>query len=64
MIKDKLHISNVKDFGNNIETMLLQRKTLMDNLQAQGETFNDNLFWAFECLETVENPVLQMLYQR
>jgi hypothetical protein len=34
--------------------MLLQRKTLLDDLQAQGETFNEDLFWAFKCLKTVE----------
>jgi hypothetical protein len=36
--------------------MLLHRKTLLDDLQAQGETFNDDLFWVFKCLETVEFP--------
>jgi hypothetical protein len=39
--KGKLHNLNAKDFGNNVERKLLQRKTLMDNLQAQGGTFND-----------------------
>ncbi len=34
--------------------MLLQRKTWIDDLHAQGEIFSD-LFWAFKCLETVEN---------
>jgi len=28
---------------------------LIDDLQAQGEVFSDDLFWAFKCLETVEN---------
>jgi hypothetical protein len=36
--------------------MLLHRKTLLDDLQAQGETFNEDLFWVFKCLETVEFP--------
>jgi hypothetical protein len=54
--KDKLHSLNIKDFGNNVELMLLHRKTLLDDLQAQGETFNDDLFWAFKCLETVDVP--------
>jgi hypothetical protein len=54
--KEKLHTLNAKDFNNNVETMLLQRKTLINDLQAQGEIFSDDLFWAFKCLETVENP--------
>ena len=53
--KEKLHTLNAKDFNNNVETMLLQRKMLVDDLQAQGEVFSDDLFWAFKCLETVEN---------
>jgi len=53
--KEKLHTLNAKDFNNNVETMLLQRKMLIDDLQAQGEVFSDDLFWAFKCLETVEN---------
>jgi hypothetical protein len=52
----------LKDFGNNVELMLLHRKTLLDDLQAQGETFNDDLFWAFKCLETVEVPDLFKRY--
>jgi hypothetical protein len=54
--KERLHTLNAKDFNNNVETMLLQRKMLIDDLQAQGEVFSDDLFWAFKCLETVENP--------
>ncbi len=54
--KDKLHNLNVKNFGNNVEDMLLHRKTLLDDLRAQGEVFNEDLYWAFKCLETVEIP--------
>jgi hypothetical protein len=54
--KDKLHNLNAKSFGNNVEDMLLHRKTLLDDLHAQGEVFNEDLYWAFKCLETVEQP--------
>jgi hypothetical protein len=54
--KDKLHNLNAKSFGNNVEDMLLHRKTLLDDLRAQGEVFNEDLYWAFKCLETVEQP--------
>ena len=54
--KEKLHNLNVKNFGNNVEEMLLHRKTLLDDLQAQGEVFHEDLFWAFKCLETVQEP--------
>jgi hypothetical protein len=54
--KEKLHNLNVKNFGNNVEEMLLHRKTLLDDLQAQGEIFHEDLFWAFKCLETVQEP--------
>jgi hypothetical protein len=54
--KDKLHNLNVKNFGNNVEEMLLHRKTLLDDLRAQGEVFNEDLYWAFKCLETIEQP--------
>jgi hypothetical protein len=54
--KDKLHNLNTKSFGNNVEDMLLHRKTLLDDLRAQGEVFNEDLYWAFQCLETVEQP--------
>lgn len=36
--------------------MLLHCKTLLDDLQAQGEVFHDSLFWAFKFLETVQQP--------
>jgi len=35
--KDKLHNLNVKAFGNNVESMLLHRKMLLDDILAQGE---------------------------
>lgn len=54
--KDKLHTLNVKAFGNNVESMLLHRKTLLDDLQAQGQILHDDLHWAFKCLETVQQP--------
>ena len=56
MTKEKLHNLNVKNFGNNVEEMLLHRKTLLDDIQAQGEIFHEDLFWAFKCLETVQEP--------
>jgi hypothetical protein len=54
--KAKLHNLNVQDFGNNVADMLLHRKILLDDIQAQGEVFHEDLFWAFKCLETVEEP--------
>jgi hypothetical protein len=42
--------------------MLIQRKTLIDDLHAQGEIFSDDLYWAFKCLETVENPAVFKCY--
>jgi hypothetical protein len=46
-MRDNLHILNDKDFGNNVEMMFLQRKTLIDDLHAQEEIFSDDLFRAF-----------------
>jgi hypothetical protein len=60
--KVKLHNLNAKDFGNNVEMMLIQRKTLIDDLHAQGEIFSDDLYWAFKCLETVDNPAVFKRY--
>ncbi len=54
--KDKLHSLNVKAFGNNVENMLLYRKTLLDDILAQGEVFSEDLYWTFKCLETVREP--------
>jgi len=54
--KDKLHNLNVKAFGNNVENTLLHRKTLLDDILAQGEVFNEDLYWTFKCLETVKEP--------
>lgn len=54
--KDKLHKLNAINFGNNVEEMLLHRKTLIDDILAQGESFNDDLYWSFKCLETVHFP--------
>jgi len=56
MTKDKIHNLNVKNFGNNVVDMLLHRKTLLDDLRVQGEVFNEDLYWAFKCLEMVEQP--------
>jgi hypothetical protein len=28
----------------------------LDDIQAQGEVFHEDLFWAFKCLETIEEP--------
>jgi hypothetical protein len=55
MTKDKLHVLNVKDFGNNLEMMLLQGKSLIVDLHAQGGIFSDDLSLAFKCLEAVKN---------
>jgi hypothetical protein len=55
-MKDKLHNLNVKAFGNNVKSILLHRKTLLDDILAQGEVFNEDLYWAFKCLETVKEP--------
>jgi hypothetical protein len=60
--RDKLHSLHVKAFGNNVEQMLLHRKTLLDDIQAQGQVFHDDLFWAFKCLETVQQPVAFVCY--
>ncbi len=54
--KEKLHNLNLKNFGNNVEEMLLHRKTLLDDLQAQGEIFHEDLLWAFKCLKIVQEP--------
>jgi hypothetical protein len=54
--KDKLHNLNVKAFDNNVESMLLYRKTLLDDILAQGEIFSEDLYWTFKCLETVKEP--------
>ncbi len=54
--KDQLHTLNVKAFGKNVESMLLYRKTLIDDVLAQGEIFNEDLYWTFKCLETVKEP--------
>jgi hypothetical protein len=62
MTKEKLHNLNVKNFGNNVEEMLLRRKTLLDDIQVQGENFHEDLFWAFKCLETVQEPNAFVLY--
>jgi hypothetical protein len=56
MTKEKFHKLNVKNFGNNIEEMLLRHKTLLDDIQAQGEVFHEDLFWAFKYLETAQEP--------
>ena len=42
--------------------MLLQQKTLIDDLHVQGEVFSDDLFWAFKCLETIEDPATFKCY--
>jgi len=60
--RDKLHSLHVKAFGNNVEQMLLHQKTLLDDIQAQGQVFHDDLFWAFKCLETVQQPVAFVRY--
>jgi hypothetical protein len=36
--------------------------TLLDDIQAQGQVFHDDLFWAFKCLETVQQPVAFVRY--
>jgi hypothetical protein len=46
----------VKAFDNNLESMLLYRKTLLDDILAQGEIFSEDLYWTFKCLETVKEP--------
>jgi hypothetical protein len=60
--KVKLHNLNAKEFGNNVETMLIQRKTLIDDLHAQGDVFSDDLYWAFKGLDTVEKPAVFKRY--
>ncbi len=60
--RDKLHSLHVKAFENNIEQMLLHRKTLLDDIQVQGQVFHDDLFRAFKCLETVQYPVTFIHY--
>ncbi len=60
--RDKLHSLHVKAFENNIEQMLLHRKTLLDDIQVQGQVFHDDLFRAFKCLETVQHPVAFVYY--
>ncbi len=46
----------MKAFGNNVESMLLHRKTLLDDILAQGEIFSEDLYRTFKCLETVKEP--------
>jgi hypothetical protein len=60
--KDTLHTLNVKAFGKNVEKMLLHRKTLIDDILAQGEIFNEDLYWTFKCLETIKEPESLALY--
>jgi hypothetical protein len=54
--KDKLHTLNIKAFGNSVENKLLHCKTLLDDILAQGEIFNEDLYWTFKCLEMVKKP--------
>jgi hypothetical protein len=42
--KDKIHNLNVKAFRNNVENMLLYRKTLINDILAQGDIFNKDLY--------------------
>ncbi len=44
MTKEKLHSLNVKNFINNVEEMLLHRKTLLDDIQAQVEVIHEDFF--------------------
>ncbi len=46
----------MKAFGNRIECMLLHLKTLLDDILAQGEVFNKDLYWTLKCLETIKEP--------
>jgi hypothetical protein len=43
-----------KDFGNNIEKMLLARKCLLDDIQPHRDVFHEDLLWVLKCLERVQ----------
>lgn len=60
--KDKLHSLSAKSFGNNVANTLLHRKTLIDDIRAQGEPFREDLYWTFKCLETVSEPEVFVRY--
>jgi hypothetical protein len=42
--------------------VLLHRKTLLDDVLAQGELFNEDLYWTFKSLETVKEPEYLVQY--
>jgi hypothetical protein len=49
-----------------IPIVLLQygnvNKTLLDDIQAQGQVFTDDLYWAFKCLKTIQQPTAFVRY--
>lgn len=55
--KDILHSLKVSNYENNVTTMLLARRNLIDELAAHGEKFAEDLFWLYKCLETCENKL-------
>ena len=53
--KNTLHTLKISSYENNVTTMLLARRNLIDELAAHGETFAEDLFWLYKSLETCDN---------
>ena len=53
--KNALHTLKISSYENNVTTMLLGRRNLIDELAAHGEKFAEDLFWLYKSLETCEN---------